>query len=143
MNRSTATRRKVIWAEYTPEKVDGKKTAVYLMKIRVREAEGINYTYSRISSAEILRYDAKTYEFSPVWTEEEREQMEYAPVISFIPVIIASCALNAELEKRVVNLGHSAGKQIRGKSESLLALSPLLLHPLGILQPYERCDRSG
>ena len=107
MNESfNSDKEKVIWAEYTPEKVDGKKTAVYLMKIRVREAEGINYTYSRISSAEILRYDAKTYEFSPVWTEEEREQMEYAPVISFIPVIIASCALNAELEKRVVNLGH-------------------------------------
>lgn len=107
MNESfNSDKEKVIWAEYTPEKVDGKKMAVYLMKIRVREAEGINYTYSRISSAEILRYDAKTYEFSPVWTEEEREQMEYAPVISFIPVIIASCALNAELEKRVVNLGH-------------------------------------
>lgn len=97
---------RVIWAEYTPEKIDGKKTAVYLMKVTVRETQGVNYTYPRIASAEVLRYDAKTFEFSPAWTDEELAEMEYAPVISFIPILVASCAINEELEKKLVALSH-------------------------------------
>mgnify|MGYP007020627720 CR=1 FL=1 len=39
---------RVLWAEYAPEKVNGKKTCVYLMKIRIREVTGINYGYSKM-----------------------------------------------------------------------------------------------
>ena len=52
---------RVLWAEYAPEKVNGKKTCVYLMKIRIREVTGINYGYSKIPSAEILKYVVKQF----------------------------------------------------------------------------------
>lgn len=97
---------KIIWAEYAPEKVDGKKTSVYIMKIRIPEVNGVNYTYSRISSVEMLKYDAITHDFTPPWTEEEIAEMEFAPALSFIPVITASCAINSEVEKRVAGLSH-------------------------------------
>ena len=97
---------RVLWAEYAPEKVNGKKTCVYLMKIRIREVTGINYGYSRIPSAEILKYDASSNNFEPALTEEELSLAEYAPPLCLIPVLIASCALNPEVEKRVNSLSH-------------------------------------
>ncbi len=102
----TENNERTIWAEYTPEKVDGKKTCVYLMKIKVHEVTGISYGYSRISSAEIIKYNALTNKFEPALTEEELADMEYAPPLSLIPVITALCALNPEVEKRVKNLSH-------------------------------------
>lgn len=97
---------RIIWAEYTPETEDRRRTLVYLMKIKVREVSGINYSYHRISSAEILKYDAETQQFYPPWTDEELSQMKLAPALSFIPVITAACALNEEVEKKLISLNH-------------------------------------
>lgn len=97
---------KIIWAEYAPEKVDGKKTTVYLMKIRAREVQGIHYSYRRVSAVEMIKYDAKSHTFAPAWTAEELEEMKYAPALSFLPAIIVSCAYDAEVQKRINSLSH-------------------------------------
>ena len=97
---------KILWAEYAPEKTEKKKTTVYLMKIHIHEIQGIHYSYQRVSSAEIIKYDAKTHTFAPAWTEDDIAQMKYAPALSFIPAITASCAFDAEVEKRVTALSH-------------------------------------
>ncbi len=96
----------IIWAEYTPEAKDRKRDTVYLMKIRINNVSGINYSYHRISSAEILKYDANTHQFYPPWTEDEVSGMELAPALSLIPVITAVCALDEETEKKVMSLKH-------------------------------------
>ncbi|MDD6255648.1 MAG: AAA family ATPase [Eubacteriales bacterium] len=97
---------KIIWAEYTPEVTGGKKTEVYVMKIYLKEVNGINYSYMRINAADIIKYDASSDAFVPAWSSEEIEAMPYAPALSLIPVIIGACAQNEEIENRLSRLSH-------------------------------------